>query len=85
MTIFLQLIQLIHTINKHTIQDTLLQARMSMFQTVCSAPLHHQVTVVRCIALQRHIFLLSQLLYSLAKQAAVMEEPFTSKMKAVNK
>ena len=77
MTIFPQLIQLIF-IHKRTLQNKLVRAQMSMFQTVCSYPLLQQVIMeVRCILRQLHIFLLSQPLSSLARQAVVMEVEFT--------
>jgi hypothetical protein len=58
---------------------------MFIFQTVCSDPLHQVALVVRCIPIQRRIYLLSQPLSSHAKQAVVMEgEPFTSPIAVVN-
>jgi hypothetical protein len=76
-----QEIQLI-TIHKRTLQDKILQALVSMFQTVCSDPLRHRIVAALCIALQRHLFLLSRTLSSLAKQAVFMEL-FTSPIAVV--
>jgi hypothetical protein len=61
-------------IHKRSLQDKILLARVSMFQTVCSDPLHHQMMVVRCISHQRRICLLSQYggaLYFISSQSAL--------------
>jgi hypothetical protein len=50
---------------------------MSMFQTACSDTLRQEVMAVRCDALRRRIYLLSQPLSSHAEQT-VADEPFTS-------
>jgi hypothetical protein len=56
---------------------------VSTFQIVCLNPFHHQVVVVLCVAHLQHTLLLNQHLSSLAEQAAVTEEPFTTKMVVV--
>jgi hypothetical protein len=78
-------VQLIPIFHKRPQQDKLLQTRVSIFQTACLDPLRHQVMAVPCIALPRHIFLLSLLLSSLAKQTALTEEPFTSPIQTMGK
>ena len=75
MTIFPQQIQLI-LIRKRTLQDKILQTRVSMFQTVCLILLLNQIKAAHCIVHQLRIFLLSPPLSSPVRQA-VMEEPFT--------
>jgi hypothetical protein len=57
---------------------------VSTFQIVYSDPSRHQVKEVRCTAArQLNICLLSQPRSSLARQAVVMEGPFTSPMKTM--
>ena len=78
-----QEVQLI-MIHKRTVQGQLFQAQTFIFQTVYSDPFHRQVMAVLCIALHLHIFLLSLPLSSLAKQAVVGEELFTSQIAVAN-
>jgi hypothetical protein len=84
MIISMELLQLI-TVHNSSLQDKLLQILMFIFQTVCSDPLLQVTLVVRCISVQRRVYLLSQPLSSHAQQAVVMEEePFTSPIAVVN-